>query len=63
MRATSRSSTLEPSVLARSTILPKPSIVDSWPLAVTVAVMRCESGLGGEPTLPPEIRTFCAEIA
>ena len=43
--------------------MPKPSTVLSWPLAVTVAVMRCESGLGGAPMLPPEITTFCWAMA
>ena len=44
MRATSRSRTVEPSVLARSTMLPNCSTVVSWPLTTTVAVI----GLAGD---------------
>jgi len=39
MRATSRRRTVEPSVLARSTTLPNSSVLSSWPLTITVALI------------------------
>ena len=63
MRATSRSRTLEPSVLARSTALPNSSAEVSWPFTTTVAEMPWPATLGSSPMVPEETCAFCVRIA
>ena len=63
MRATSRSRTVEPSGLARSTMAPNSSGVASWPLTSTNAETGCDLRLGSAPRLPDATCAFCASIA
>ena len=63
MRATSRSRTVEPSVLARSTMLPNCSTEVSWPATTTVALIGWPATIGRSPIVPDETCAFCARIA
>ncbi len=63
MRATSRSRTAEPSVLARSTMLPNCSTLESWPLTTTVAAIAWPVMLGRSPMVPEATCAFCARMA
>ena len=63
MRATSRSRTVEPSVLARSTMPPNCATELSWPLTTTVAKIACPLAMGRSPMVPEDTCAFCARIA
>src|SRR5665811_2073525 len=63
MRATSRKRTLEPSVLARSTMLPNSSAEVNWPFTTTVAETPWPATLGSSPMVPEDTCTFCARMA
>ena len=63
MRATSRSRTTEPSVLARSTMAPNAATEPSWPSTTTVAEIPCPATLGRSPIAPAETCAFWARIA
>jgi hypothetical protein len=63
-RATSFSRTVEPSVLARSTMLPNCSTaLVSWPGTTTVAEMAWPCVIGRSPMLPADTCAFCARMA
>jgi hypothetical protein len=63
MRATSFRRTAEPSVLARSTMLPNCSTLLSWPVTTTVAAMLWPVMLGRSPMEPEETCAFCPRMA
>ncbi len=63
IRATSRTRSIEPSGLARMTMLPNSSGVDRRPLVCRL-IWNCVSSLVGRaPTRPIAACTFCAWIA
>ena len=54
---------MEPSGLARSTMAPNCSGVDSWPGTTTVAVMVWPATSGWLPMAPADTCAFCAWMA
>ncbi len=59
----SRSRTVEPSGLARSTIAPNSSGAVIWPLTMMGKFTGLFDGLGCAPTAPEAIWTFCFVMA